>query len=142
MALRLSGIQACVFDAYGTLFDVHSAADRAQDSVGAKWRELAELWRTKQLQYTWLRSLSGHYEDFFHVTGDALDFAMPTSMTTPTISDRRMPKRACRSRSDSVSVEGLMLESRSQNRGVCAAVDILRIARLPRPFRAIDHTAR
>ncbi len=76
MALRLSGIQACVFDAYGTLFDVHSAADRAQDSVGAKWRELAELWRTKQLQYTWLRSLSGHYEDFFHVTGDALDFAM------------------------------------------------------------------
>jgi 2-haloacid dehalogenase len=78
MTLKLNGIQACVFDAYGTLFDVNSAARTAQDSLGEKWQPLAELWRTKQLQYTWLRSLSGHHSDFWQVTGDALDFALST----------------------------------------------------------------
>jgi 2-haloacid dehalogenase len=78
MTLKLNGIQACVFDAYGTLFDVNSAAHTAQDSLGEKWQPLAELWRTKQLQYTWLRSLSGHHADFWQVTGDALDFALST----------------------------------------------------------------
>ncbi|HVI07659.1 MAG TPA: haloacid dehalogenase type II [Candidatus Binatia bacterium] len=74
--LKLQGIEACVFDAFGTLFDVNSAAHRAEDSVGEKWPQLAELWREKQLQYTWLRSLSGRYKDFFQVTNDALDFAL------------------------------------------------------------------
>ncbi len=75
---KLENIEACVFDAYGTLFDVNSAARTAQDSLGEKWKPLAELWRTKQLQYTWLRSLGGYHADFWHVTGDALDFALST----------------------------------------------------------------
>ena len=76
--MKLHGIEACVFDAYGTLFDVNSAARTAQDSLGEKWQPLAELWRLKQLQYTWLRGLTGHYADFWQVTGDALDFALST----------------------------------------------------------------
>lgn len=76
MDLKLPGIEACVFDAYGTLFDVNSAALAAQDSLGEKWQPLAELWRAKQLQYTWLRSLAGRHADFWQVTGDALDFAL------------------------------------------------------------------
>lgn len=74
--LRLPGIRACVFDAYGTLFDVNSAAAQAKDALGEKWQPLAELWRAKQLQYTWLRALMGRHADFWQVTGDALDFAM------------------------------------------------------------------
>ena len=77
-SLKLHGIKACVFDAYGTLFDVNSAAHSAQDSLGEKWQPLAELWRAKQLQYMWLRGLTGHHADFWHVTGDALDFALAT----------------------------------------------------------------
>jgi 2-haloacid dehalogenase len=76
MTIKLHGIGACVVDAYGTLFDVNSAARSAQDSIGAKWQPLAELWRTKQLQYTWLRSLAGCHADFWQITGDALDFAL------------------------------------------------------------------
>ena len=71
-----NGIRACVFDAYGTLFDVNSAAEREQAALGDKWHPLAELWRGKQLQYTWLRSLGGRHADFWQVTGEALDFAM------------------------------------------------------------------
>jgi 2-haloacid dehalogenase len=74
--LKLNGIEACVFDAYGTLFDVNSASRAAQDSLGEKWQPLADLWRMKQLQYTWLRGLSGRHADFWQVTGDALDFAL------------------------------------------------------------------
>jgi len=74
--LQLRGIKACVFDAYGTLFDVNSAARSAQDELGSEWQPLAELWRTKQLQYTWLRGLGGHHADFWTVTADALSFAM------------------------------------------------------------------
>lgn len=70
------GARAAVFDAYGTLFDVASAAERAKESLGPKWQALADLWRAKQLQYTWLRSLMGRHADFWRVTGDALDFAM------------------------------------------------------------------
>jgi 2-haloacid dehalogenase len=65
-----------VFDAYGTLFDVASASERAREALGDRWKPLAELWRAKQLQYTWLRSLMGRHADFWQVTGDALDFAM------------------------------------------------------------------
>jgi len=73
---RLSGIRACVFDAYGTLFDIGSVARGAQDVLGERWQALSDLWRTKQLQYTWLRSLAGRHADFWQVTGDALDYAM------------------------------------------------------------------
>jgi 2-haloacid dehalogenase len=65
-----------VFDAYGTLFDVASAAERARDDLGPRWQTLADTWRAKQLQYTWLRSLMGLHADFWQVTGDALDFAL------------------------------------------------------------------
>lgn len=78
MSVKLPNIDACVFDAYATLFDVNSPARSAQDALGESWRPLADLWRAKQLQYTWLRSLSGRYADFWHATGDALDFALAT----------------------------------------------------------------
>ena len=74
--LVLAGIQACVFDAYGTLFDVNSAAAREKEALGERWQPLAELWRAKQLQYTWLRALMGRHVDFWQVTCDALDHAL------------------------------------------------------------------
>ncbi len=76
--LHIPGIKACVFDAYGTLFDVNSAARSLQDELGTRWQPLADLWRTKQLQYTWLRGLGGHHADFWTVTSDALSFAFET----------------------------------------------------------------
>ena len=74
----LDDIGACVFDAYGTLFDVAAAAARCRDDLGDKAGPLAVLWRTKQLEYTWLRSLMDEYVDFWQVTGDGLDYAMAT----------------------------------------------------------------
>lgn len=74
----MTGIEACVFDAYSTLFDVSSVAHGATDKLGDQWQALSDLWRTKQLQYTWLRGLAGHHADFWQVTGDALDFALTT----------------------------------------------------------------
>lgn len=73
---RLSGIEVCVFDAYGTLFDVHAAAAQCRDALGEKADPLSILWRDKQLQYTWLRSLMHQHTDFWQVTGDALDYAL------------------------------------------------------------------
>jgi 2-haloacid dehalogenase len=73
---RLSGMSACVFDAYGTLFDFGSAAASCRDVLGEKTGALTALWRDKQLQYTWLRTLQGDYVPFRQVTGDALDFAL------------------------------------------------------------------
>lgn len=91
MALRLTGIRACVFDAYGTLFDVNSAASHAKDALGDKWLPLAELWRAKQLQYTWLRGLMGRHADFWQVTGDALDFALASlELDDASLRDRLM----------------------------------------------------
>lgn len=72
------GIQACVFDAYGTLLDVASAAKRCEADLGGKAGALADLWRAKQLQYTWLRSLMGRHADFRRVTEDSLDFSLQT----------------------------------------------------------------
>jgi 2-haloacid dehalogenase len=73
---KLDGIRACVFDAYGTLFDVGSPVAKLSGALGEKASGLAQLWRQKQLEYTWLRSLMGVHADFWHVTGDALDFAL------------------------------------------------------------------
>ena len=72
----LRGIRACVFDAYGTLFDFGSAAAACRDVLGERTGALTELWRATQLEYAWLRALAGHYADFEQVTGDALDFAL------------------------------------------------------------------
>jgi 2-haloacid dehalogenase len=74
----LNGIRACVFDAYGTLFDFASAAAGCADVLGEKAGPLTSLWRDKQLQYSWLRGLQGRYVPFWQVTGDALDFALET----------------------------------------------------------------
>jgi 2-haloacid dehalogenase len=71
-----TNIAACVFDAYGTLYDFNSAAARCRARLGGKADELSALWRTKQLQYSWLRSLMGAYAPFWQVTGEALDFAL------------------------------------------------------------------
>ena len=90
-AIRLAGIEACIFDAYGTLFDVASAAAHAREKLGDKWQPLAELWRMKQLQYTWLRSLMKKHADFWQVTADALDYAMASmQLADPALRDRLM----------------------------------------------------
>jgi 2-haloacid dehalogenase len=73
-AAPLTGIRACVFDAYGTLFDFASVASRCGDALGDKAKQLTPLWRDKQLQYTWLRAAQNRHADFWQVTTDALDF--------------------------------------------------------------------
>jgi len=74
--LQLTGIRACVFDAYGTLFDFASAAARCEGAPEESRAALTALWRDKQLQYTWLRTLQGRWADFWRVTSDALDFSL------------------------------------------------------------------
>lgn len=64
-----------VFDAYGTLFDVHSAVARFRDEIGAHVEQVSDMWRIKQLEYTWTRTLMGEYRDFRALTADALDYA-------------------------------------------------------------------
>jgi 2-haloacid dehalogenase len=76
MAAKIEDIGACVFDAYGTLFDVNAAAAQCRDALGDKADELSALWRTRQLEYTWLRSLMQEYVEFWQVTGDGLDYAL------------------------------------------------------------------
>jgi 2-haloacid dehalogenase len=73
---KLEGIYACVFDAYGTLFDYASAAAACAGILGDNFPKLNALWREKQLQYTWLRASQQRHADFWQVTGDALDFAL------------------------------------------------------------------
>ena len=65
--------KAIVFDAYGTLFDVNSAAEKCKDKIGSKWEAFANHWRTTQLEYTWLRSLMNRHKNFWDVTEDSLD---------------------------------------------------------------------
>jgi 2-haloacid dehalogenase len=77
-SVPLTGIRATVFDAYGTLFDFASAAARCADALGNKVSALTQLWRDKQLQYTWLRAAQNRHADFWQVTGAALDFTLET----------------------------------------------------------------
>ena len=91
MTEPFTGIRGCVFDAYGTLLDVNAAARRCRDDLGDRWEELAAVWRAKQLEYTWLRSLMGRYADFRQVTGEALDYALERyGLTDPTLRDKLM----------------------------------------------------
>jgi 2-haloacid dehalogenase len=91
MSEGIGGIRACVFDAYGTLFDFGSAAARCQDQLGDKVSSLTALWRDKQLQYTWLRAAQHRHADFWTVTGDALDYALETlGLATPELRQRLM----------------------------------------------------
>ena len=68
--------KAIVFDAYGTLFDVNSAAEKCKDRIGNKWEDFANFWRTTQLEYTWLRSLMNRHKDFWTITEDSLEKSM------------------------------------------------------------------
>ena len=68
--------KAIIFDAYGTLFDVNSAAEKCKNKIGSKWENFANFWRTTQLEYTWLRSLMKKHKDFWQVTEDSLDKSM------------------------------------------------------------------
>ena len=72
----MKNIKAIIFDAYGTLFDVNSAAEKCKDKIGGKWEAFANFWRTTQLEYTWLRSLMERHKDFWLVTEDSLDKSM------------------------------------------------------------------
>jgi 2-haloacid dehalogenase len=85
----LTGVTACVFDAYGTLFDFASAAHACADVLGEGVERLSALWRDKQLQYTWLRAAQGRHADFWQVTGDALDFTLETlGLAQPALRER------------------------------------------------------
>lgn len=68
--------KALVFDAYGTLFDVNSAANKCKEKIGEDWEKFANFWRTTQLEYTWLRSLMGRHRDFWKITEDSLEKSM------------------------------------------------------------------
>ena len=74
----MKNIKAIIFDAYGTLFDVNSAAEKCKDKIGTKWEGFSNFWRTTQLEYTWLRSLMGRHKDFWQITEDSLDKSMKT----------------------------------------------------------------
>ena len=72
----MKNIKAIIFDAYGTLFDVNSAAEKCKSKIGDKWENFANYWRTTQLEYTWLRSLMNKHKDFWQVTEDSLEKSM------------------------------------------------------------------
>ena len=76
--MKIENIKVCVFDAYGTLFDVNSAAAKCKEKIGNKWESFANAWRTTQLEYTWLRSLMKRHKNFWEITEDSLDHTMET----------------------------------------------------------------
>ena len=78
MESKFKEVSLCVFDAYGTLFDVHSAVGQHAQALGDQAQMISMLWRQKQLEYTWLRSLMGRYVDFAQVTQEALHYALQT----------------------------------------------------------------
>ena len=79
----MKNIKAIIFDAYGTLFDVNSAAEKCKDKIGDKWEGFANFWRTTQLEYTWLRSLMKKHKDFWQITEDSLDKSIKTYKINP-----------------------------------------------------------
>jgi len=81
----MKNIKAIIFDAYGTLFDVNSAAEKCKDKIGDKWEGFSNYWRTIQLEYTWLRTLMNRHEDFWKVTEDSLDKSMQTFKIDPSM---------------------------------------------------------
>ena len=83
----MKNIKAIIFDAYGTLFDVNSAAEKCKDKIGEKWERFANFWRTTQLEYTWLRSLMDRHKDFWQVTEDSLDKSMKAFDIDPSMRD-------------------------------------------------------
>ena len=83
----MKNIKAIIFDAYGTLFDVNSAAEKCKDKIGDKWEPFANFWRTTQLEYTWLRSLMKRHKDFWQITEDSLDKSMKAFNIDPKMKD-------------------------------------------------------
>ena len=83
----MKNIKAIIFDAYGTLFDVNSAAEKCKDKIGDKWEPFANFWRTTQLEYTWLRSLMKRHKDFWKITEDSLDKSMKAFNIDPKMKD-------------------------------------------------------
>ncbi len=81
----MKNIKAIIFDAYGTLFDVNSAAENCKDKIGDKWEAFANYWRTTQLEYTWLRSLMKKHKDFWQITEDSLDKSMKNFQINPSM---------------------------------------------------------
>ena len=81
----MKNIKAIIFDAYGTLFDVNSAAEKCKGKIGDKWEGFANYWRTTQLEYTWLRSLMNRHKDFWQVTEDSLDKSMKAFNIDPSM---------------------------------------------------------
>ena len=81
----MKNIKAIIFDAYGTLFDVNSAAEKCNDKIGDKWEGFADYWRTTQLEYTWLRSLMDRHKNFWQVTEDSLDKSMKAFKIDPSM---------------------------------------------------------
>ena len=79
----MKNIKAIIFDAYGTLFDVNSAAKKCKDKIGNKWESFANFWRTTQLEYTWIRSLMKRHKNFWQITEDSLDKSMKTYNVDP-----------------------------------------------------------
>jgi 2-haloacid dehalogenase len=81
----MKNIKAIIFDAYGTLFDVNSAAEKCKDKIGDKWESFSNYWRTTQLEYTWLRSLMNRHKDFWQITEDSLDKSMKAFNIDPSM---------------------------------------------------------
>ena len=81
----MKNIKAIIFDAYGTLFDVNSAAEKCKDRIGDKWEGFANFWRTTQLEYTWLRSLMKRHKDFWQITEESLDKSIKTYKIDPSM---------------------------------------------------------
>ena len=79
----MKNIKAIIFDAYGTLFDVNSAAEKCKDKIGSKWESFSNYWRSTQLEYTWLRSLMKRHKDFWKITEDSLDKSMKVFNINP-----------------------------------------------------------
>ena len=79
----MKNIKAIIFDAYGTLFDVNSAAEKCKNKIGSKWESFSNYWRTTQLEYTWLRSIMKRHKDFWEITEDSLDKSMKVFNINP-----------------------------------------------------------
>ncbi len=86
----MKNVKAIIFDAYGTLFDVNSAAEKCKDKIGDKWENFATFWRTTQLEYTWLRSLMKRHKDFWQITEDSLDKSMKAFSIDPSMKNELM----------------------------------------------------
>ena len=86
----MKNVKAIIFDAYGTLFDVNSAAEKCKDKIGDKWESFANFWRTTQLEYTWLRSLMKRHKDFWKITEDSLDKSMKAFSIDPSMKNELM----------------------------------------------------